>query len=89
MAPPKKQMPDWQSPGMDMFEQALHQLDIEAEENKEEVEKIILAISRAEHCYYVLFMSLRKHLTPQQKKLVRPPKRRFPRSVVDNMRDKK
>lgn len=89
MAPPKKQMPDWQSLGMDMFEQALHQLDMEAEEANGDPEQIMLAISRAEHCYYVLFMSMRKHLKPRHKKALRPPKRRFPRAVVDNIRDKK
>ena len=84
----KKEVPDWDTPGMDLFEQALHMLDEEAAASGDS-EQIMLAISRAEHCYYVLFMSLRKHLTKPQQKIVRPPNRRFKRTVVDNLREKK
>jgi hypothetical protein len=80
---------DWQeSLGMDMFEQALHQLDLECEEFADDPEQLLLAIGKAEHCYYVLFMSIRKHFPKDKQKAVRPPTRRFKRLIEDNLRDK-
>lgn len=80
---------DWNmSLGMDMFEQAMHQLDLECEEYVDNPEELLLAIAKVEHCYYVLFMSIRKHLKKEQQKAVRPPSRRFKRLVEDNLRNK-
>ncbi len=73
---------------MEMFEQALHQIDAECEDMKGDPEQLMYAIAKVEHCYYVLFMSIRKHMTKPHQKAVRPPTRRFKRRVEDNLRHK-
>jgi hypothetical protein len=77
-----------ESLGMDMFEQAMHQIDLECEDHIGDPEQLLAAIAKIEHCYYVLFMSVRKHMTKPQQKVVRPPNRRFKRRVEDNLRHK-
>ena len=90
MAPRRnKENPDWDSPGMDLFEQAMHLLDAEAKERIAEPEAILLAMSRAEHCYYILFVSLHKHLPKPNGEKIELPKRHLKRTVVDNLRDAK
>ena len=73
---------------MDMFEQAMHQIDLECEDLSEDPEQLMLAIAKIEHCYFVLFMSVRKHMGKPHQKAVRPPNRRFKRLVEDNLRHK-
>jgi hypothetical protein len=86
----RNQVPDWNdSLGMQMFEQAMHQLDMECEEMDGDPEQLMLAIGKVEHCYYILFMSIRKHMSKPHQKVVRPPNRRFKRVVEDNLRDRK
>jgi len=85
----RKYREDWhESLGMDMFEQAMHQIDMECEDFVDDPEQLMLAIAKVEHCYYVLFMSIRKPLNKQHQRAVRPPTRRFKRLVDDNLRDK-
>jgi hypothetical protein len=80
---------DWsESYGMDLFEQAMQQIDEECLDLVEDPEQLLLAIAKVEHCYFVLFMSIRKHMSKPHQKVVRPPNRRFKRLVEDNLRDK-
>ena len=80
---------DWhESLGMEMFEQAMHQLDLECAEHADNPEQLMLAIGKVEHCYFVLFMSIRKHLPKDKQSIVRAPTRRFKRLIEDGLRDK-
>lgn len=73
---------------MDLFEQAMHQIDEECLDLVDDPEQLMLAIAKVEHCYFVLFMSIRKHMSKPHQKAVRPPNRRFKRLVEDNLRHK-
>ena len=55
-------MPEWDSPGMDLMEQALHMMDEEASGQSEQIGHILLCLARLEHVHIVAHQSVKKHL---------------------------
>ena len=77
--------PEWDSPGMDLMEQALHVLDEEAADQNERVGHLLLCLARLEHVHIVAHQSVKKHLPEHVQQALPDPERFYNR---ESLKDK-
>ena len=85
-------MPEWDSPGMDRMEEALHMLDEEAYENSEKVGHLLLCLARLEHINIVAQQSVKKHLPEHIQQTLPEPEKFYNREslkekILEEQRD--
>lgn len=81
------EVPEPHTRGMNMLEQAMHQIDREALNLTEWPDEILRRAAQIESCYLVLHDSLLRHLPPHIRAMFPRPARQFGIKVEDGLYD--